>query len=146
MSFLYSSREPRLYKRMCPSAGPSIGWSVGLWVHWSVGPSIGRAFVLAGRDDPRIDLFRVYKLDYLFIFSVSPVSEKTPVKILVCPCFLFRCVQVPLYVGLCVHPLLGRSVLNGFFILTKIRLSTRIEDSNDYLWMIRASKHPTPHL
>ena len=42
------SREPRLYKRVCPSVGPSVGPSVML--------------LSAGRDEPANDLFRVYKL------------------------------------------------------------------------------------
>ena len=38
--------------------GPSVGLSVG----WSICRSVGNAFVLAGRDEPANDLFRVYKL------------------------------------------------------------------------------------
>ena len=52
------SREPRLYKRVCPSVGPSVG----PLVRRSVGPSVGNAFVSAGRDEPANDLFRVYEL------------------------------------------------------------------------------------
>ena len=40
----------------------SICRLVGLSVGWSVGPSILNAFVLAGRDKPANDLFRVYEL------------------------------------------------------------------------------------
>ena len=32
------SREPRLYKRVCPSVGPSVRWFVGPLVRQSVGP------------------------------------------------------------------------------------------------------------
>ena len=42
----------------------SICWLVCLSVHWSVGPLVGIAFVLAGREKPANDLFRVYKLVY----------------------------------------------------------------------------------
>ena len=44
------SCEPQLYERVCPSVGWLVSWS------------IGNAFVLAGRDKPANDLFRVYKL------------------------------------------------------------------------------------
>ena len=47
---IISSREPRLDKRVRPSLGPSVGWS------------IGNAFVSAGRDVPANDFLRVYKL------------------------------------------------------------------------------------
>ena len=46
------SREPRLYKRVCPSVGPSVGPLVA--------PSV--MLLLAGRDEPANDLFCVYKL------------------------------------------------------------------------------------
>ena len=55
----FFSREPRLYKRVCPSVGPSVGPSVRR--------SVRNAFVPAGRDEPANDLFRVYEL-------VSPFS------------------------------------------------------------------------
>ena len=42
------SHEPRLYKRVCPSVGPSVGPLVML--------------LSAGRDEPANDLFRVYEL------------------------------------------------------------------------------------
>ena len=54
MTRVIYSREPRLYKRVCPSVGPSVRPSV----RWSV----GNAFVSAGRDEPANDLFRVYEL------------------------------------------------------------------------------------
>ena len=50
------SREPRLYKRVCPSVGPSVRRSVGR----SVGPSV--MLLSAGRDEPANDLLRVYEL------------------------------------------------------------------------------------
>ena len=48
------SREPQLYKRVCPSVGLSVGPSELL--------SVRNAFVLAGRDEPANNLFCVYKL------------------------------------------------------------------------------------
>ena len=58
------SREPRLYKRVCPSVGRSV--------RPSVGPSVRNAFVSAGRDEPANDLFRVYEFvifSYMYKFS-----------------------------------------------------------------------------
>ena len=46
--YLVFSREPRLYKRVCPSVGPSVGPLVTL--------------LSAGRDEPANNLFCVYKL------------------------------------------------------------------------------------
>ena len=48
------SREPQFYKRVFPS--------VGLSVRWSLGPLVRNAFVSAGRDEPANNLFCVYKL------------------------------------------------------------------------------------
>ena len=56
--YYVSSREPRLYKRVCPSVGSLVRRSVGPSVRWSV----GNAFVSAGRDEPANDLFRVDEL------------------------------------------------------------------------------------
>ena len=65
-TFLIFSLEPRLYKRVCPSVGPSVRRSVGPSVRRSVGPSVGpkREFS-AGGDKTANDLFRVYELVYL---------------------------------------------------------------------------------
>ena len=43
------SREPRLYKRVCPSVGPSV------------------MLLSAGRDEPANDLFCVYELVYVIV-------------------------------------------------------------------------------
>ena len=53
---LIFSREPRLYKRVCPSVGPLVRWSIGP----SVGPSV--MLLSAGRDEPANNLFCVYEL------------------------------------------------------------------------------------
>ena len=52
MSSHVFSREPRLYKRVCPSVGPSVGPLVGPLV----------TLLSAGRDEPANDLYRVYEL------------------------------------------------------------------------------------
>ena len=50
-AFWIFSREPRLYKRVCPSVGRSVGPSLGPLV----GPLVGNAFVSACRDEPAND-------------------------------------------------------------------------------------------
>ena len=69
---LVFSREPRLYKRVCPSVGPLF--------RWSVDRSVRNAFVTAGRDKPANDLFRVYELVlslHLFVCCVLSVRPGT---------------------------------------------------------------------
>ena len=46
----FFSREPRLYKRVCPSVGPSVGRSVG------------NLFFRRAETKTANDLFRVYEL------------------------------------------------------------------------------------
>jgi len=68
------SHEPRLYKRVCPSVGPSVRRSVR------------NNFVWTARDEPANDLFRVYELVHVIvtrfismkkIFIVFSQSRKT---------------------------------------------------------------------
>ena len=58
---VFLDASSHLYKRVCPSVGPSVRWS------------FGNAFVSAGRDELANDFFRVYEL-------VSKLSLKNPVK------------------------------------------------------------------
>ena len=53
------SREPRLYKRVCPSVGPSV--------RGSVGPSVRNHFFRRAETKTANDLFRVYELVLLYL-------------------------------------------------------------------------------
>ena len=58
---------------VCQSVGWSVGPLVRLFVRPSAGPSISNAFVLAGRDEPSNDLFRVYEL-FIVIVGINTNS------------------------------------------------------------------------
>ena len=39
---LFLVADTQLYKRLCPSVGPSVPWSFGPLVHWSIGLLVRR--------------------------------------------------------------------------------------------------------